>query len=205
LGATADHPEVRRGLKDFAVTNADYLVIFLEYANPEEERSAIANLLSRDPNLATLDVEQQRKLFAAWYAHGDQDALARQLTTHSDWQVSGWPFLAQYFASTQDFQMATMTSLRYLQPPVLPPLSADQTLPVLQGSFAQHPDNLAEGVMLCQAQTQASQYDDALATLSQLEKLKNCPRYIFYLKAEIYVKQQQWEEAWNALQQLGQT
>mgnify|MGYP001551477550 CR=1 FL=1 len=65
--------------------------------------------------------------------------------------------------------------------------------------FAAHPDDVTEGVMLCEAQIAAGNTAEALATIGRIEGLKDCPTYIFYLKAQLCLQQQQWEESWNAV------
>jgi len=203
LGLAQDNPDVHHGLRKFATTNPDYLIAFLTFANREEEQEEIDALLSHDPNLRSLTPTQQEKLFATWYDHGDQDALAKQLLAHEEWQLAGWKFLAQHFASRQDFELASITALRYLRPPDPPPPS-DQSPTVLENDFNLHPDDLAEGIVLCQSQIQHNQLDEALITISSLAKQPGCPHYIFYLQAQVYVKKQQWEAAWDALRQSGE-
>lgn len=203
LGLSQDHPEVHGDLRKLADTNIDYLVTFLNFATPEEVNAELDGLLARDSDLHLLNYNQRQKLFSAWFAHGDQATLAEYLRTHEEGQKSGWPFLAQYFASRQNFEMACLTKLRYMPPPVIPSLPANQPLAQMQRSYEDHPGDLVEGVMLCQAQIQKNRLDEALATLATLEKRKDHPRYLFYLEAQLDVKKQQWEQAWAALQQMG--
>jgi len=205
LGMSQNNPDVHHGLEAAAATDADHLIAFLNFANPEEERSELDDLLARDPNLQTLNSDQQRKLFAAWYAHGDQNDLASLLLTHSQLQITGWKYLARHFASQKEFELAAMTELRYLPPPVIQQVSPDQAVSAQTSHFDTHPDDVIEGIKLCQAQVQDNNLDDALLTISKLENLKDCPRYIFYLKAQLCVKKQLWEQAWNALQQVDGT
>ena len=74
----------------------------------------------------------------------------------------------------------------------------------MQRRYNDHPGELVEGVMLCQAQIQHKLLDEALATLAELEKRKDAPHYIFYLEAELKIMKQEWQEAWAALQQTGE-
>jgi hypothetical protein len=202
LRLSQNNSDVHTGLSEFADQNIDYLITYLNYATPDEEASAIKKLLSDDPTLHLLSSDQQEKLFSAWYAHGNQDELAHGLMTNTDWQVSGWRFLADYLAGKQDFELATMTALRYLVPPAIPPSSGDQPLAVMESHFENDPDDMAEGLMLCQAQTEAGHLDEALRTIAEMEKHPDCPRYVFYLKAQVYVKQQQWDSAWETVEKF---
>ena len=200
LELSQNNPEIHAGLADFSDLNTDFLITFLNYATPDEEETLLRKLLDSDPTLHLLSGDQQQKLFSAWYAHGNQDELAHGLLTNTDWQVTGWSFLADYLAQKQDFELATMTALRYVTPPVLPSPSGDQDLGVMESHFNTHPDDIADGLLLCEAQIGANKLDEALQTISLLEQDKNCPHYIHYLKAQIYAKQQKWDSAWAALQ-----
>lgn len=202
LQVSQENLDVHRGLGDFASKDTDYLITFLDYATPGEETKKIDDLLARDPDLQGLSFDQQKKLFAAWYAHGNRDDLTSLLMSHTQLQLTGWKYLAQHFADQQDFELAAITAMRYLQPPVTQTVPSDQPLSVLESHFYNRPDDVMEGVRLCQAQIRQNDPDGALDTISRLEKQKDCPRYIFYLKAQLCVKKQQWEDAWNALQRL---
>ena len=198
------NPDVHAGLEKIAATNVDYLVVFLAFASPDEAASELDGLLGRDPDLSTLSFDEQKKLFAAWYAHGDQESLARNLQAHDEWQAAGWSFLARHFADSQNFQLASVTAMKYLPAPVIQPIATDQSISVLASQFDDHSDDVIAGITLYQKQVEADQIDDALATIARLEKLKNCPRSIFYFEAELEIKQQQWEAAWNALQKYSE-
>jgi len=201
LNLAQTNPEVHRGLEGVASTDPDYLITFLNFASPEEVKFELEGWLEHDPNLTSLTVDQQKKLFTVWYSRGDQETLANLLLTHTQLQISGWKYLAQHFASKQDFALATMTALRFLPPQNFEPLSPEQITTARSSHFENHPDDLVEGIKLCQAQVQENDLDGALDTISMLERIKDTPRSIFYLKAQVYVKKQLWEQAWNALQQ----
>lgn len=201
LELSPDNAAVRAGLQEQAHTNIDYLLVFLNFATPDEGKMEITGLLTRDPNLSSLNPEQRKKLFSAWNTHGDQNDLAEQLSTHEDWQTTGWSYLARHFADQGNFEMASVTALRQLKPPFIPRIPPEHPLAEMSSLFDSHPDDLVMGVMLYQAQAKADKIDDALATLATLEKLKDCPAYVFYLNAQLCVKQQKWEDAWNALRQ----
>lgn len=202
LEMSQSEPVVHQGLMEAATTSTDYLITSLNYASPDEARQELATLLNRDPNLSSLSFNQQTQLFAAWYARGDQDDLASHLLTHTDWQLAGWKFLALHFASLHDFEMATATTMRFMPPPVIQEVSSEQSEAVLRSHSENISSDVVEGIHLCQAQMSHNQIDDALATIAELEKIKGCPRYVFYLEATLWVKKQQWEQAWNALQQF---
>ncbi len=203
LRLSGNSPILHEGLKTVAVARIDYQIGFLNFASPEELKAYVQDLMIRDPNLQTLTAGQQVKLFEAWSAHGDQDEMNAALLEHPAWQTTGWKFLAQHQAAQEDFQMASLTAYRYLPPPVMPTLTADQSLNQLQTYFADHPHDIARGVMLAQMQTGLNRTEDALATLAVLSRQKDCPRYVYYLQGRLQMKMKQWQEAWSSLQQFG--
>jgi hypothetical protein len=107
------------------------------------------------------------------------------------------------FCRQQDFELASMTALRYLPPPVIQQISSDQSPERPGKPFRQPSRRRGRRNQALPGPNPGQPIDDALATIAKLEKLKDCPRYIFYLKAQLCVKKQQWEQAWNALQQFG--
>jgi predicted Zn-dependent protease len=203
LDMAQSSPQVRQDLEKYASTKNDYLITFLRYATQDESKVELATLLTRDPDLRTFDSTQLRELLAAWNAHGDRADLANHLLAHEKWQAAGWPFLAQHYADQQDFQMACDIAFRYLAAPSITSLLPDQPLVSLEAQFQSNPKDLVEGIMLCQAQINAERIDDALGTITSLEKIKNLPPSIYFLKAQLLVKKQAWADAWNALQQSG--
>ena len=197
------NPQVHLGLRQAAQTNLNYQLAFLEYAKPDEMKEMIDAMLARDPSLHALTPEQLSRFFTAWSVRGDQDAMAQCLEQHPEWQEALWKILAHYYAGRQDFALASLTALRYLPHPPSQAAALSEDMTNLQITFARHPEDVIEGVELCQAEIQAGQVDDALTTIAQLEKDKDCPRYIAYFQAQLYAKKQNWEQAYDALRDYG--
>ena len=145
LQLSQDNPGIHHGLQDMAASDVDYLIAFLDYATPDEEKSELDGLLARDPNLELLSSDQQRKLFSTWAARGDQSELADLLLSHTQLQITGWRFLAQHFADKQDFELASVTALRYLPQPVIQQVSIDPKIGAQDSHFADDPDDVIEG------------------------------------------------------------
>jgi hypothetical protein len=59
-------------------------------------------------------------------------------------------------------------------------------------------DNAAAGVMLYLSELRANDIDGALGTVHALEKLKDCPKYIYYEEARLWAMKQNWDLAWQA-------
>jgi O-antigen ligase len=202
---SAANDQVHAGLLALAAGKLDYQLIFLAYATPDEVKALIADILASHPDLQGLDAAQREKLFANWRTHGDRAGLVAQLKAHPAWQDAGWPFLAEWDADQQDFQDAWQLVARHVSPPQLPAPPPHAALDDLQRAFYEQDENLAAGIMLALAQRQAGQTDSALATLRTLEKLKNCPKYVFFLEAQLWAAKQQWELAWQAWSNFQQT
>ena len=79
-------------------------------------------------------------------------------------------------------------SRRFLRPP----------FEELENAFSEQADNPTVGILLYQAQSQRGDLNGALATLRVLEKSPDCPKYVYYLEAQLWAQQQQWELAWTA-------
>jgi len=102
--------------------------------------------------------------------------------------MSAGQFLARHFADQHDFELACRTALHHLPQPNIPQIPSSLPLDEMKARFDRHPDDLAEGLMLCQAQMQNNRIDDALTTVMTLEKLKNPPPYIFTLRPRFVLK-----------------
>ena len=185
-------------LKQLAAGKIEYQLIFLQDASSDETKQIVADILSSDSELSKLSTDQRAKLFDAWWARGDRVDLIVHLTTHPDWIDAGWRYVAQSYADEKDFQRAWETVTRYGPPPVLPKIAADRPLDDLEHAFYGQSDNLAAGITLYFAQSQAGKTDGALATLHAIEKIKGCPKYVFYLEAQTWAAKKQWEQAWEA-------
>jgi hypothetical protein len=196
---------VHEDLLELAAGKVDDELIFLNDASNDETKRIVADILSHDPDLRALDAAQREKLFTVWWTLGDRPALLAAFQAHPDWLMAGWPILAQSYADQKDFQNAWETVARYSPAPAIPSLASDQPLADLERGFYEQPDNLAAGIMLYREQNKEGKTDDALATLRSLEKLKSCPKYVFYLEAQLWAAKQQWELAWTAWQNFHAT
>ncbi len=191
---------VHEGLLELAGKRIDYLLIFLRDATPDDTRKIISDVLSTDPTLKALSPEQQQKFFAAWWTEGDRAEFLRLLAANPSWISTGWEPLADSYADHKDFEDAWETIAHYAPPPIIPDLRTHIPVQELQQAFYQQNDNLAAGMALYSKQEKMGDIQEALITLHEMEKIKNCPGYVFYLEAKIWAAKQQWELAWDAWQ-----
>ena len=198
LALARNNEMVHDDLLQLAAGNIKFQLIFLDFASTDETNNMVADILKADPDLHSLDQQDRETLFTAWWNQGDRDALINNLRSHSDWLNAGWFFLAQASANGKDFQEAWTVVAKYAPPPLVPNVPSTRPVAELEQSFYDQNENLAAGILLYFAQTKQDQIDDAIATLRAMEKNKDCPKYVYYLEAELWAGKQQWELAWNA-------
>jgi hypothetical protein len=156
-------------------------------------------VLAEDPELGRLSGEQRMQLFRDWWLSGDRAQLLAQFQAHPGWLSDGWPFLAESYAEQKNYQQAWETIARYAPAPNVPTSDADAPRDDLEREFHDQ-DNAAAGVMLYLSQEKTGDMDGALGTLRALEKLKDCPKYIYYEEARLWASKQSWDLAWEAWQ-----
>jgi tetratricopeptide (TPR) repeat protein len=189
---------IRDDLQDVALTRPDLLGAYLSYAQRPEAVRVVARELAQDPGLTGLNAAERAVFFEAWWQNGDRADLLRRLQAHPEWAGEGWPYLAQDAAAQGRFQEAVALVLRHVEPPQIPALVSDETLPQLEHDFYGSPKNVASGVMLYLAEMKAGRPDDALATLRTLDPLPDRPPYVAYLEMQLWAKKEQWELAWES-------
>ena len=205
LSLARNNEMVHDDLLQLAADNLTFQLIFLDFASTDETNQMVADILKNDPDLRSLDQDGRKTLFTAWWNQGDRDGLVTNLESHPHWLDAGWSFLAQAYASQNNFQQAWETVAKYAPAPLVPTVSSQQSVADLEQAFYERNENLADGILLYSAQTKQGQIDDAIATLRALEKSKDCPKYVFYLEAKLWSEKQQWELAWNAWQRYQAT
>jgi hypothetical protein len=185
--------------------NKKCLLIFFQSAGPVEFRVELDRLLSEDPELKTFSREEKAKLFAAWYRTGDRLALLQGIQEHGDWEESAWREAAFGYAEYQDFRKAYELAARHLVPPNVPKADRTDSAAKLESRFQLLPNDIAAGLDVYFARMNAGETEKALATLETLTALPNGSKYLFYLEAQLYAKQEQWMKAWQALREFGLT
>jgi O-antigen ligase len=199
-----EHLTIRAGLLAMAHGQLDLQLVFLNFANPQEIMPLLGDLLNEDPQLQQLSAAQRMQVFRDWWARGDRAQLLAQFQAHPGWLADGWPFLAQSYADQNDFQHAWETVVRYAPAPNVPTSDADVPRDDLEREFHDQ-DNAAAGVMLFLSQEKQGDIDGALGTLHALERLKDCPRYVYYEEARLWASKQNWDLAWEAWQNFSRT
>jgi len=189
---------VRNGLHEMAGNDPALLLIFLEQATPAEFQTDLQRLLARDPSLKSLSPLQREGLSRIWAQHGDKAELVKKIRENEAWLRTGWMRVAQYDADQNEFRAACELAQRFTEPPSVPELPSQKPLVELKRDFLLHPDDVARGVVLFQAQTRTGDWDAELHTLIQLTTSPQCPAWLYYLEAESWMEKQQWQNAWKA-------
>jgi hypothetical protein len=194
-----DHEFVRAGLLKMTRGQLDLQLVFLHFAHPAEIMPVLGDVLAEEPDLGGLAPAQRAELFGDWWDRGDRAQLLAQFQARPGWLADGWPFLAQSFADQKDYQQAWQTVVHYAPAPNVPTSDSDAPRDDLEREFHDQ-DNAAAGVMLFLSQEKQGDIDGALGTLRALEKLPDCPRYIYYEEARLWASKQSWDLAWEAWQ-----
>jgi O-antigen ligase len=192
-------PTVRAGLRAMATGQLDLQLVYLDFATPDDSMPILNDVLAETPDLQRLTAAQRMQFFRDWWNHGDHAQLLAAFQAHPGWLADGWPFLAQSYADQQDYQHAWGTVASYAPPPSVPTSDSDTPRDDLERDFHDQ-DNAAAGVMLYLSQKAQGDIDGALGTVRALEKLKDCPKYIYYEEARLWASKQQWDLAWEAWQ-----
>ena len=200
VGLVQIHSVERRGLADLALDNVDFLLLLLPSSPLDEANELTDHLLQNDPGLHTLSAAQRAQLFDAWWKQGDQVRMMQLVRDHPEWENQTWPYQARFAARENDFQSACRITAQHVQAPIIPQSAGNQSLDDLAAEFAAHPENLSDGLILLLAQMKTGQNDAALDTLRTLAKIRDHPRYLAYLAAELFTAKGEWQQAWNAWQ-----
>ncbi len=198
VAASTSNDLVHAGLLTLAGQRIDYLLIFLADATPDDTTKIVSAVLATDPTLKTLTLKQQEKFFDAWWAEGDRPSLLAGLAANPSWVPACWEPAAQSYADQKDFKRAWETATRYGPAPVIPEMRTHIPINELQQAFYRENDNLPAGIALYSKQVKMGDNEDALTTLHTVEKIKNCPAYVYYLEAQLWAGKGQWELAWDA-------
>jgi hypothetical protein len=196
--ATLHSPEVMRILEEFGLNEPDLALAYLERLSGPGFREGIDKLLTRDPQLETLNEPQKFALFDLWSERGDLDQLSRMIEAHPKWLPYAWLGMAKYKAAHGDFRGAYDLTERFGEPVAMPRTSGSASLKDLQSRYAVNPDNIVVGFSLYQAQMQAGLSDDALNVARHFSERASSPPYFHFLEAQCWAAKRNWERAWDA-------
>ena len=81
---------------------------------------------------------------------------------------------------------------------MLPEAGSTLAIPQLERQLYANPGDYAVGYALYRAQTAAGKTEDALATIRHFTARSDTPAYFYFLQAQAWAAQQNWERAWRS-------
>jgi hypothetical protein len=196
---------VLKRLGEFAETDPRLTITYLENISPGEFPAAVQDLLERDPNLSQLDAGEKARLFALWSQRETLDDLVAVVRAHPEWMRFAWVGLARWNASKGEYQQAWELVRQNVAAPALPAPNSASSIPQLEQQTYANPRDYAAGYALYEAQLAAGKPGDALATLRHFTAQPGAPGYFFFLEAQSWAAQKNWERAWDAWEKFQQS
>jgi hypothetical protein len=196
--ATQQNPAVRHGLEQLAVASHDLALVYLQGVAGADFKSALHDLLARDPNLETFPSDEKERLFALWEERGDPEELIGATDAHPDWMKDGWRAIGRYHASKKRFRKAFEIVERFGNSPAMPQSTGESSIAQLEQAFQSRPDDYEIGYQLYREQMKTGRIDDALMTVRHFTERPDCPAYFRYLEAKAWGAKENWERGWNA-------
>lgn len=198
LGYGANDPALRRRLLPLAGDDIDLQLSYYAGAPRDEVEGFISKLLLRDPALNGLAASQMRKFFQIWNERGNRPALIEALESHKGWQKAGAPILSDYYAKSGNFERAYLTLRPFMKTPKWPESGGD-SLAEMERRYYMTPENFGNTYSLIHSRMDRGEMAIALVALRKVTSLPNCPGYFHFLEAECAAAQQNWPQAWEAL------
>ncbi len=186
------------GLRDLAAGQPSLTITLLENLPGKDFAAALQDLRTRDPALEQFDAAQKTRLFALWSERDSLDDLVRAVGAQPEWEQFAWPGLARWYAQKGEFEKAWELVRQHAVAPPLPAAPGAVSLPELEQKFYANPNDYAAGYALYQAQWQAGRKSDALATARHFTAQPQAPAYFYYLQAQAWADQENWERAWQS-------
>ena len=195
---------VHDALREFALEQPGLAIDYLDAANAAQFAGFLQELFVNNPALTRFNSAQKRRLFALWSKQEALDGLLQAVEAHPEWLEFAWPGVARHHAAGGEFAAAWQLVKHYADPPALPQSAAGAAIPQREQQLYKNPGDYAAGYALYRAQTKAGKTDDALATIRHFTAQPGAPIYFYYLQAEAWAAQENWEHAWQSWQEYEQ-
>lgn len=196
------NPDLLVALEQLSRAHRELVFIYLSRLHGEQFNAAIAQLLERDPGLASLNPDQRTQLIALWSERGDLQKLSAITEQHADWLPAASTGLAKYKADHGDYRGAVDLAMRFGRRPTLPQIAIRADAAELQRTVASDPANYAAGYALYHYFREQHRVDDALDVVRHFTALPHPPSYFYFLEAEAWAERGDWQRAWSAYQKF---
>lgn len=199
LGDAASYDaKVFEALHEYALNRPRLTIYYLEAATPAQFQAEMDALLKRDPQLAQFSPAQRRRIFELWIDRAPLDRLLREVGNHPEWMEYAWLGLARNNALQGHFAEAWQLVRQHAPRPVLPQVTTNEPLHVLEERFLKSPDDFATGYALYRAEMDAGKPDYALNTARHFTMRPDSPAYFNFLEAEGWAAKGNWQRAWQS-------
>ena len=181
---------------------ADRLELKIEYLTSVTTREdfdlCLKDILSRQPDLASLDGVQRANLFSLWQRLGDEEALMAAIESNKTWERDGgWKLLAAHYAKKSDFRRACEIANIYLPSLIRSPPGTSTDVQALERAFLFNPLDSRLGIDLFQAYKSRGEFDQALRTLEKVKNATHPPAYLNQEMAAIFMAKEDFRRAWE--------
>jgi len=199
LGYTGENSVLLGMLRSLAGGRKDLGLVWLSAANGEELKTGIRSILQSDPDLHSLTDGQKTTFFRLWAKSGDPELMQR-LSQNTYWQHLAWRQIAADRASRKDLRGACEVAFQSMPQPALPKATVSGDNQELHRRLLRRPDDFLAGYTLYTMLKVQGNFVAAMDVLQGLAKSPDCPRYIYFLEADLAFRMQDFPDAWKALQ-----
>jgi len=200
LDAANRVPDLRRMLHPLAKGRPGLEIVYLDYAPEEEARAEVSSLLKKDPDLHSLADEAKTAFFRIWMKNGGGADLARLFWTKPAWQRTAWRQVASYLATQGDLRGACEVALKCMPQPEFPRVMIPGGIDELRRRLVLHSDDFLAGYAASTALMSQNNDDLAMEIVRGFTASSGCPKYFYFLEAQIAFRMQDFPAAWEALQ-----
>jgi tetratricopeptide (TPR) repeat protein len=200
--AMVDHARPFPDLRQQVWKLADRLELKIEYLTSVSTREdfdlCLKDILSRQPDLASLDGAQRMNLFTMWQRLGDEEALMAAIESNKTWERDGgWKLLAAHYAQKSDFRRACEIANIYLPSLIRTTPGTSTDVQALERAFLFNPLDARLGIDLFQAYKSRGDFDAAIRTLEKVKNSTYPPPYLNQEMAAIYTAKEDFRRAWE--------
>jgi tetratricopeptide (TPR) repeat protein len=172
---------------------------YLKWVNTREEfDNCLKDMLSRQPDLASLSGAQRASLFQMWMKLGDVESLMAAIGSNRIWERDGgWKLLAEHHAKKSDFRRACEIANIYLPSLIRTAPGTSTDVQALERAFLFNPLDSRLGIDLFQAYKSRGELDAAIRTLEKIKNTNSPPAYVHQEMAAIFAAKEDFRRAWQ--------
>ncbi|MDX1953690.1 MAG: O-antigen ligase family protein [Verrucomicrobiota bacterium] len=182
-------------------TNPVIVLKVLAQLRGDQFQEGVSRIMTRSADLDHWSNEQLAEFLNLWESNGKAEELEKFLVDHPKYQKMAWRAMARQKASQKEFQAACEIVLSSVTAPALPVADSSRSEDKLLHAMMFQNDFVA-GYSFFLIQMKNQKTNEALRVLEQLTTRPGCPKYLFFVDAELKSKMADWVGAWNSLQEF---